>query len=217
MLSLLQELEETLASRHEIRSAFEARFRPFFAERGFRPRKWNLFEREVNDVVQHIAIGPLSKAHGGFGITGGGFGVRIPAVEAIRGSDRDDSTVGMPLHMIAPGTEVQHEWPVANADEVGLAAREIQAAIERFGFPYLDRMNSMNAVLQLLEADDWHKSFASSQDGRDSVLVYATAVTKSPDEAVELGRRLLENYRGLPYNRSILLNEAIAKCSSPSG
>lgn len=201
-------------TRREAQSEFGKWFGPFFERHGFRARRWNLFERKSNDLLQRISIGPVARARGGFSLTGGGFGVHIPAIEAIRGREAEASTLGMPLHMIAPGTEVRHEWFVTNVDEVALAAREIQPAIEAFGLPYLAELSSFEAVVERLEGDNWPKWFASSQDGRDSLLVYAEVVSKGRDEALALGRQLLTKYEGLPYNRSLLLTEAIARCES---
>lgn len=122
-------------------------------------------------------------------------------------------TAGMPLHMLAPGAQLRHEWLVTNADEVGFAAREIQPAIERYGLPYLEQLGSFADILHRLEADDeWPKWFACSQDGRNSLWVYAIAASEGREAALVLGRRLREGCRDLPYNRSLLLAEAIQRC-----
>lgn len=175
--------------------AFTVEFEPFFRRYGFAPKRWDQFGRRVNDVEQLVSIGPRRSAAGGYGITAGGFGVRLRDVEDLRRREvgHEGPTVAIPLHLLTPTRELR-EWRLPTPRSLETVAAEIKGQIEEFGLPFLAANSTRADVLEHLEGPDWQRWFVCTPDARDAVRVYAAWSSLGPAHALTIAEGVLKQY-----------------------
>lgn len=183
---------------------------PIVAPLGFHQKTEDEFSRSVNDVEHVLAVGPI-RTSGGYRLTSGGAGIRLPRIEALmRPESGVMATVGMPVHLLRPEKSYR-EWRFSTEREMEGLVPLVTADLRQYAIPFLDRFPDAASVRRSLESDNPADWFMLARDGRDARLVFFVLIEEGKESALRFGARLLEEYADKPDKYSIDLRKAIRR------
>jgi hypothetical protein len=122
-------------------------------------------------------------------------GLRIECVEEFLEREQEPRapTFGMPIHFLHEDRRLV-EWDANNPDVVDALAGEVR----RYGVPFFERYERLEALLESLEQEDPRKWVCVSRQERVELLIAVLAVVGKGAEAIAVADREIEALRSKP-------------------